>query len=105
MLFLGEDQIYYEHRQELEEAIGFLDVFLEGNDFVCGNHLTIADCCLIASISSIVAIGWDITAYKNIISWIVKCEATIPDYAKANQEGADKFGSMVRAKLAPGQLM
>lgn len=47
-------EILDEHKTALEEALGFLDVFLEGNDFVAGNNLTVADCSLVASVSSIV---------------------------------------------------
>ncbi|KAG5890147.1 hypothetical protein JTB14_010165 [Gonioctena quinquepunctata] len=51
VLFLGENEVLDEYKGPLEEALGFLDVFLEGNDFVCGKNLTIADCSLIASVS------------------------------------------------------
>lgn len=54
MLFLGEEEILDEHKTSLDEALGFLDIFLEGNDFVAGNKLTAADCSLVASVSSIV---------------------------------------------------
>ncbi|CAG9834574.1 unnamed protein product [Diabrotica balteata] len=100
----GEDQIYDEHKRYLEEALGFLNVFLEGNDFVTGKHLTIADCSLVATVSSIVAIGWDISAYSNIANWLARCTLAIPDYEEANQKGADLFGKLITSKLAPGQL-
>lgn len=47
-------EVFDEHKTALDEALGFLDVFLEGNDFVTGNNLTVADCSLAASVSSIV---------------------------------------------------
>lgn len=54
VLFLGEDEIHDEKKTPMEEALGFLDVFLEGTNFVCGENLTIADCSLVASVSSLV---------------------------------------------------
>lgn len=42
-----------ELRAPVDEALGFLDVFLEGNDFVAGNTVTIADYAIAASVSSI----------------------------------------------------
>lgn len=45
--------IYDEHRTALDEALGFLDVFLEGQNFACGDKITIADCALAATVSSI----------------------------------------------------
>ncbi|XP_018568551.1 glutathione S-transferase 1 [Anoplophora glabripennis] len=104
VLFLGEDQIYDEHKAPLEEALGFLDVFLEGNEFVTGNKLTVADCSLVASTSSIAAIGWDLSPYSNVAAWVARCSLAIPGYAEFNQTGADEFGKLVRSKLAPGQL-
>lgn len=104
ILFLGEDQIFDEHKQPLEEALGYLDVFLEGNDFVAGNKLTVADCSLVASVSSIVAVGWDVTPYGNVKNWLARCALTIPNYAEANQTGANEFGKAVKSKMAPGQL-
>ncbi|XP_019868564.1 glutathione S-transferase 1 [Aethina tumida] len=104
VLFLGENQIYDEHKQSLEEALGFLDVFLQDNDFVAGSNLTIADCSLVASVSTIVAIGWDISPYSNVAAWVSRCALAIPGYAEANQEGAEAFGKAVRSKLAAGQI-
>lgn len=46
--------MYDEHKVALDEALGFLDVFLDGNNFAAGDKLTVADCCLVASVSSIV---------------------------------------------------
>ncbi|XP_050305756.1 glutathione S-transferase 1-like [Anthonomus grandis grandis] len=104
ILFKGEDEIFDEHKQPLEEALGFLDVFLEGQKFVAGDHLTVADCCLASSVSSIVAVGWDIKPYQNVYNWLPRVAETIPGYAEANQEGAEAFGKAVRSKLAPGQI-
>ncbi|XP_057660257.1 glutathione S-transferase 1-like [Diorhabda carinulata] len=104
ILYMGEDQIYDEYKLPLEEALGFLDVFLEGNEFVAGKHLTIADCSLVASVSSIVAVGWNISAYSNVVNWISRCALAIPDYEEVNQKGANMYGKAVRSKLAPGQL-
>jgi glutathione S-transferase len=122
VLFLGEEEILDEHKTSLDEALGFLDVFLDGSNFAAGKDLTVADCSLVASISSIVvscgdsrrktvknanrlkAVGWDITPYANVAAWLARCALTIPDYAAANQAGADQFGKTVRSKLAPGQI-
>ncbi|VEN60652.1 unnamed protein product [Callosobruchus maculatus] len=104
VLFQGLDIIPDEVKLPLEEALGFLDVFLQGQNFVTGNHLTIADCSLAASVSSIAAVGWNIAPYSNVAAWLGRCALEIPDYHKSNQEGAEAFGKAVKAKLAPGQL-
>lgn len=48
--------------------------------------------------------GWNIVPYGNVSSWLAKCALAIPDYAEANQKGAEEFGKAVRSKMAPGQL-
>lgn len=53
----------------MDEVLGLLDVFLEGNDFVAGNDLTVADCSLAASVSSIVVgLLINISEYRNYIA-------------------------------------
>ncbi|XP_018334171.1 glutathione S-transferase 1-like [Agrilus planipennis] len=104
ILFSGQDEVYDEHKIPLEEALGFLDIFLDEKNFVTGKTLTIADCFLIASISTIAAIGWDITPYGNINSWFARCSLEIPGYHEVNQEGAEKYGKLIKSKLASGKL-
>ncbi|XP_017769135.1 PREDICTED: glutathione S-transferase 1-like [Nicrophorus vespilloides] len=104
VLFLGEVEIDEDKKASLEEAIGFLDIFLEGNNFMAGTNLTIADISIAASLSSIIAVGWDISAYSNVAAWFAKCSLEIPGYVEANQTGADQFGKAVKSKLAPGQI-
>lgn len=104
VLFLGEDTIEEEKKINLEEALGFLDVFIGENNFTCGNNLTIADCSLAASISTLVAIGWNISPYQNVSKWFAKCSLEIPDYYLANQVGAEEIAKIFLSKLAPGQI-
>ncbi|KAF5303646.1 hypothetical protein FQA39_LY09893 [Lamprigera yunnana] len=104
IIYLDEVEIFDEHKTPVDEALGFLDVFLDGNDFVCGDKLTIADCSLVASVSTIAAIGWDIKPYSNVYSWMSRCALEIPNYAEANQKGADEFGKIIKSKIACGHL-
>lgn len=104
VLFLGEIEVEESKKSSLEEAIGFLDIFLDENDFVTGNTLTIADISIAASLSSIIAVGWDVTAYANVAKWFAKCTLEIPGYMEINDAGAQQFGKAVKSKLAPGQI-
>lgn len=38
--------------KKIEESYNFLDKFLDGQDFVAGNNLTIADIAIISSVST-----------------------------------------------------
>ena len=56
VLFLKIKEIPEEKKNNIRSAYGFLETFLEGNDYLAGNHYTIADMCCIATVSSIVVI-------------------------------------------------
>jgi glutathione S-transferase len=49
-------EIPEEKKNNIRSAYAFLETFLEGNDYLAGNHYTIADMCCIATVSSIVVI-------------------------------------------------
>ena len=38
--------------------------------------------------------------YSNAEAWLAKCQALIPNYEKANEEGAAIFGNMLKSKMA-----
>ncbi|XP_047997130.1 glutathione S-transferase 1-like [Leguminivora glycinivorella] len=97
ILFLGETEIKEPLKNDLNSSLEFLNGFLENSKWVAGHNLTIADTSIYASVSSILAVGWDISAFPNIQRWIKDC-ATIPGYAE-NEEGAKQFGEAVKKNL------
>ena len=42
--------------------------------------------------------GVDLSTYTNIESWFAKCVKLIPNYEKANGEGATAFGAFYKSK-------
>ena len=54
VLYFGEPAFRPESVKGLEEALVMLDTVLGDNDFVAGGTATIADCCCIASVSTMV---------------------------------------------------
>lgn len=52
-LFLGEKKITDEKRNQVFEAFGFMEKFLDGRKWFCGDNLTIADLSILASMSSV----------------------------------------------------
>jgi glutathione S-transferase len=51
---MGETRIADEKRKQVYEAFGFMEKFLDGRKWFCGEHLTIADLAILASLASIV---------------------------------------------------
>jgi len=86
----------------LKETLGWVDGFVKDGKFAAGGEkLTLADICLMATYSTIKASGvTDLSAFNNLEGWAARVTALIPNYAKANQGGADKFGGFYKSKIS-----
>lgn len=76
--------------KKLEDAVGFLDKFLEGQEYSAGDSLTIADISLVATVSTLDVADFDLTKYPNVVRWYEKVKATTPGY-DINEEGLIEF--------------
>ena len=98
-MFRGQDKPDPEKLKKLQEAIGYLNSFLEGHNYAVGDSITIADHCLVASLSSFVECGIDISAHPNVVAWFNRCKSEMVGYEEANGCGAKEFGKMAKEKL------
>jgi len=39
-------------------------------------------------------VGFPVSKYSNVSSWLSKCKSTLPGYAEANQAGVEMFKEM-----------
>ena len=64
--------------------------------------LDLADICFVASYSTIVESGaFDLSEFNpELNEWFEKCKALIPNYEKANGEGATGFGGWYKSVAA-----
>jgi glutathione S-transferase len=118
-IFLGEKTISDDKRTQVYEAFGFMETFLEGRKWFCGEKLTIADLSVLASLSSIIVslsfafmvltreiililffqqIGAKLDDYPNLKRWFGQCAANVKGYEE-NDEGAKRFGDLVKSRL------
>lgn len=67
-----------EKLKKLGEGIGFLNTFLEGQTYVAGENLTIADLSIFASVSNFVLAAIDLKPYPNVQKWYSLLEETAP---------------------------
>jgi glutathione S-transferase len=54
LFFLKCKEIPDEKRQQVIQAYDILEKFLEGSDYVAGDHYTIADFCCVSTVSTLV---------------------------------------------------
>lgn len=56
--------------EKINEAMKFLDIFLEGEKYVAGDNLTVADLTIVATVSTLEVVGYDLTPYKNVSRFV-----------------------------------
>lgn len=79
--------------------------FLENSPFVCGEDMTIADFCLVATVTSLIEmVPMDPIAHANIFKWIERM-SKLPNYEKNNGAGAREVQSILRAVLQHNQSL
>lgn len=104
--FLYEPILYYKSAdmpadrvQYIQTAWDILERFLEKTSFVCGDEMTIADFCLMATASSTVEIvSLDSSKHSNIIKWMERM-SKLPYYEEVNGVRARALQTCVRDSL------
>uniref|UniRef100_A0A1B6DCS8 Uncharacterized protein n=1 Tax=Clastoptera arizonana TaxID=38151 RepID=A0A1B6DCS8_9HEMI len=100
VIFGNEKSFDKEKKIKLDEALTFLNKYLEGtNPWVAGANMTIADLSIIATVSTIEALGYDLKPYPDVSKWLIMAKKAIPGYYEINQPGVDAFKD--RAKHIP----
>ncbi|XP_015602125.1 glutathione S-transferase 1-1-like [Cephus cinctus] len=76
---------------KIDEAFGWLDSFLEGQEYLAGNNLTIADLALVAGVSTYDSFDYDLSKYENVVRWYSHLKKTAPQYDQANGNGVEEL--------------
>ncbi|XP_053660988.1 glutathione S-transferase 1-1-like [Anopheles marshallii] len=83
---------------KLDEALDFLEIFLDKTAFAAGDKLTVADLSLLASITTIqVACEYDFSKYANIQRWYAQLKESVAGYHEICFEGATLFRATFNA--------
>ena len=82
--------------------MGWVEDFIKPTGYVAGtDHLTVADLAFAGTFSSVLSTGaFDVSAFEATAAWFDKVKGEIPNYEKANGEGAGIFGGWYKSKLA-----
>ncbi|CAK1544114.1 unnamed protein product [Leptosia nina] len=97
MLFKGEP--YNEElAAKLTEALGWLNMLLDGKTFAAGDNLTIADISMIATFSNLEALGFDFSAHENVAKWFERTKKTLEPhgYEDIDKAGAQQIASFLK---------
>lgn len=79
-----------ENMKKMDEAMEFLNTFLNGQKWAVGDHMTIADISLAATVSTYEVANYDFSKYPNVQKWFAQCKSSMPGY-DINQAGCNEF--------------
>ncbi|KAG4066824.1 hypothetical protein HA402_012891 [Bradysia odoriphaga] len=100
IFFMNEDVIPEWKVEYIQKCWIFMEEFLEKGNYVCGDELTIADFCCIATVSSIDKIAViDPVKFPRLLAWTRRMQA-IPFYSSENAKGAAAFQKSLLSTVA-----
>ncbi|KYN34225.1 Glutathione S-transferase 1-1 [Trachymyrmex septentrionalis] len=76
---------------KINDALTFLNKFLEGENYVAGKTLTLADLTLVVTVSNFKLMDYDLSKYSNILRWYSKIQAEAPKYNEIESVGMKAF--------------
>jgi len=81
-------------QNRLKEVLGWLNGWVADGKYAAGtDHMTLADISLLSTFATLKAAKpVDLAPYENLDGWVGRCTPQIPNYEKANGEGASQFG-------------
>eukprot|EP00099_Drosophila_melanogaster_P016144 NP_525114.1 glutathione S transferase D7 [Drosophila melanogaster] len=65
---------------KVNSAFGFLNTFLEGQDFVAGSQLTVADIVILATVSTVEWFSFDLSKFPNVERWLKNAPKVTPGW-------------------------
>ncbi|XP_049942684.1 glutathione S-transferase 1-1-like [Schistocerca serialis cubense] len=80
VMFWGAKQFDPVKLKELETAYEFLNTFLEGQQWVAGTSMTIADYAILTSVGTADAVGFNIKKYPNVDAWFKRAKTAVKSY-------------------------
>lgn len=104
ILYNGSSVVPQDKVEYLQKCWPLMEAFLEKHNYVCGNEMTIADLCCVATISSVGHYGpIDSAKYPKLLAWL-KRMAQLPYYNEANGIGAEMLIKSVDDMLMKNKL-
>ncbi|XP_052835647.1 glutathione S-transferase D5-like [Drosophila gunungcola] len=86
-----------EEFKKVEDSFELLNTFLEGQDYLAGDHLTVADIAILGSVSTFDALEFDLSKYSNVAKWYSNAKKVTPGWEE-NWEGALELKKVIDAK-------
>lgn len=96
---LDEKEISKEKLSAINEAYSYMNTFLENQEFIAGDGLTIADFCCVSTVSTAtIIIPISAERFPNLSKWYHRCKG-LPYYDEGNGIGLNRLDTLVETKL------
>uniref|UniRef100_A0A6G1SNS2 Glutathione S-transferase 1, isoform D n=1 Tax=Aceria tosichella TaxID=561515 RepID=A0A6G1SNS2_9ACAR len=91
-----------EQEKALKESLQYVDqrIGAAGTKFMFGNQLTIADISLMGTLDYTYVTDYDLSEYKNLVAYLARVKAAIPNYSEINDKPLEDFRQWIRSKRA-----
>ncbi|CAG9797178.1 unnamed protein product [Chironomus riparius] len=90
VLYERVKKIPEKQRENLINTLNVLESFLNQNSWFAGNALTIADISIVPTITTIKALGYDLTKHPKLNAWYQHLESSLPNFEE-NVNGANSL--------------
>ncbi|KAG4071638.1 hypothetical protein HA402_011792 [Bradysia odoriphaga] len=99
VFFKGATKFPAEAVKRIHSTYSFLELFLKDDLFMVGNTITVADYCLVATISTgQLAVPITEESYPKLAAWFGRMK-DVPFYEESNGQFVEKFRQFIEAKL------
>ncbi|XP_042905063.1 glutathione S-transferase 1 isoform X3 [Parasteatoda tepidariorum] len=97
ILFLGKAGDP-EKKEAYEKTVAFLEEFLSKTPYVAGDHLTVADLSILASLTFAELDDFSYAAYPKITAWLNKMKSEVPDFKEINEIPLNEFREALKSR-------
>ncbi|EAT48935.1 AAEL000092-PA [Aedes aegypti] len=89
-----------EMKAKINEAYTNLELFLVRNDWFAGENVTVADLCLLPTISTMVHVGFDLSKHPRLAAWYENCKV-LKGYEE-DQAVSQQIGQLFKELVTEG---
>ncbi|XP_014102297.2 glutathione S-transferase 1 isoform X2 [Bactrocera oleae] len=100
ILYYGSTDCSMDKIAYIQKTYEIMEEMLKDHPYVCGEDLTIADLCCVATITSVDEVApIDEFKFPKLLAWLKRL-SELPNYQKINQDGADELKKIFKEILA-----
>lgn len=95
--FVEKPHATQEQKDACADAMKLLEKYLENSSWFAGDKATIADLSILANVSQLRAMGYNLNQHHKLAAWYERCK-TLPGFDE-NQAGADEHSKNFHQKM------